>query len=144
MKEKDITNSDTTNYNVSVNISIWDHIEKQVAFNKSTNDKSYSKRRWILDSVIEKLSSVSAKDIILENKKSISFAITNFMLKKIEKVISFYRKFDPTYSKNQFFMDAISEKVEKEQKASKSTLKSSKELEDMLEKLISNKMEAHK
>lgn len=135
MKEETPDIPDITNYNVGVDISAWDHIEKQVAFHKSI-DKSYNKRRWIIDSILEKLSRISAKDIILQNKKHISFAITRYLQMKIEKVLAFYRKFDPTYSKNQFFMDAIREKVAREQRTVKNTHSTPDEFETALNKLL--------
>lgn len=136
MREKD---ADIANYNVGVDGPMWDHIEKQVAFRKSV-DNSYSKRRWIIDSILEKLSRVSAKDIVLQNKKQISFAITKYLQMQLEKVMNFYRKIDPTYSKNQFFMDAIKEKIAREQRAVKNTHATPEELEARLDELL----DAHK
>lgn len=135
MKEEKPDIPDITTYNVGVDISTWDHIEKQVAFHKSI-DKSYNKRRWVIDCILEKLTRISAKDIILQNKKHISFGITSYLQMKIEKVLAFYRKFDPTYSKNQFFMDAIREKVAREQRAVKNTHSTPEELETALNKLL--------
>ncbi|MFI5343136.1 MAG: hypothetical protein ACHQUC_02835 [Chlamydiales bacterium] len=144
MENQNSKNSDIVNYNVTLDVSIWDHIEKQVVLNKSTKDITFSKRRWILDSILEKLSNVAVTDVVIQKRKSISFAINKFIQKKIEKVISFYRKIDATYSKNQFFLDAITEKVEREKKQLDNTLRSHDEIEAMLDKLLSSDIEITK
>lgn len=138
METQKSVDTEPVNYNVTLETSAWAHIEKQVVLNKSTKDPSFTKRRWIVDSILEKISNAKAEDVVTIKRKSISFAISKFIQKKIELVITFYKKYDPTYSKNQFFMDAIAEKITRERNQIKEDFKSSEEIELMLEKLISS------
>lgn len=97
-----------------------DHIRMLKLFFK--ND-SQNKNEWVMEAINEKLEREQTVDIrIIPKDRFLSVKLAQPVHQKLEQRINFIRKFRSGFSKKQWVVDAIIEKLEVEEKKSRELL----------------------
>lgn len=77
----------------------------------------YSQQKWIEESINEKLENIRSLDLTEDlADKFLSFKLDKGLSLKIQSILKDFRKIGIRLNKKEFFMQAISEKLEREEK----------------------------
>ena len=110
-------NFETIAYGIKVKAELDERISNHVRALKYLEGKGYSKQRWIQEAIKEKLQ--ACKKIDFENAKSdrtLNFSISRYTHDEIVKIVKILKKLKIKTSKTEFFLEAIIEKLEREEK----------------------------
>jgi hypothetical protein len=102
-------------YTARISDHVHDRLERHVQILKKLIDRSATKQRWLFDSIEEKL----ARDIenpTVPKESTINVKIDKEQDKQIHERIEFMKKFKCSYSKKQWIVEAILEKLERDEK----------------------------
>jgi polyribonucleotide nucleotidyltransferase len=120
--ESELTdNIETIAYGIKIKAELDERISNHVRALKYLEGKGYSKQRWIQEAIKEKLQAY--KKIDFENVKSdrtLNFSISRYTHDEIVKVVTILKKLKIRTSKTEFFLEAILEKLHREEKSVKS------------------------
>jgi len=113
-------------YTFEVSPHIHGKIEKLIFMLKKLDDCNINKQSWILNAVKERLLSADETGTLKNVKeKTLHFKIDEFTSDLLEKEIAFTKNFRRSFSKKQWILEAIQEKIERDEK----------KLKDLLEKI---------
>lgn len=113
--EENLQQIKTKNYSLRISENIFNRINNHVHILKRLESRSHSKQRWIEEAICEKLNHEEAlNNIKLPKEKHLSFKISESLSKRIENRIELVRKFKISYSAKKWLLDAITEKLERE------------------------------
>ena len=129
----DIYNSILLEPPINHSITVGDHlhkrIEKHLCLLKYLENQSYTKQRWLISAFLEKIESENEMDFSSHKSKYLRFKLNKQLQEKIEGKINFIKKFRRSYSKKQWFIEAVHEKLEREEEKAKKLIHQLKELE---------------
>ena len=108
-------------YTVTISPHIHDRIEQHIIYVKKLSDPNSTKQRWILHAVQEKLSR-EEKDQDIPKERRLNIKLDKVTSKKVLKRVDLIKKFRTSYSKKQWFVDALLEKLEQEEQEIKKKL----------------------
>ena len=111
---KSIENSVGT-YTVNISPHIHDRLERHILILKKLIDRSTTKQRWLIACIKEKLRNEADKKEV-PKANTINVKIYEELDKQLIQRIEFIRKFRSSYSKKQWIVDAILEKLERDEK----------------------------
>jgi hypothetical protein len=125
--EQELLPVELTSYSITLGENLYQRLAKHIHLLKHLDNHSLSKQRWVTDSLIEKLE----KDETLESdllikKRYLHFKVSSHLNEKIEKKIEVIRKFQPFFTKKQWFVEAIFEKLDREEQKVKTLLDKTK------------------
>ncbi len=113
-------------YALPIDEHLYNRIEKLIRLLNHVDDKKHTRQRLVIDAFLEKLGKnqkIDALDTSPEiPKKRLRFAINARMYEKIEKEIQTIKKTRRSYSKQEWFTEAINEKLDKEEKKAQKLL----------------------
>lgn len=111
------------NYSFRVNEDLYNRFNKHLHLLKRLENSSISKQKWITEAINEKLASEKSNPDSIAKDRHISFRVEKQLSKNIEKSIEKTRKFRRSFSKKQWFVEAIYKKLETEEHKAKDLLK---------------------
>ncbi len=121
-------NSKLLGYSISLGETLHKRIEKHILLLKHHKDPNYTKQIWILDAFQEKLERDGSKeDPAMAKARLLHFKINSIVHEKIQKTVDVMKKSRRSYSKKQWFVEAISEKLEREEKKMRELLEKEKQ-----------------
>jgi hypothetical protein len=119
-----IKNSKAINYSLKIKSSLGKRIDSHVRALKYLEGSAYSKKRWIQDAITEKLKSWKTSDLEeIQPDCTLNFGISPIINEEITQIIMFLKKLKIKTSKTDFFLEAIYEKLSKEEKTTKELFK---------------------
>lgn len=126
--DDDHSNSETEtliNHSITIGEHLHKRIEKHIHLLKHLEDQSHTKQKWFISAFLEKIENDKDEDLPSSSKdRHLRFKLEKQLQQKIEKKIGLIKKFRKSYSKKQWFVEAIYEKLEsEEEKARKLLLK---------------------
>lgn len=109
-------------YTVSISPLLHGKIEKHVFLLQKLLNSTHTKHDWLIEAIESKLSKEEHNKEISKEKR-VTFRIDFLTKKKLEDRVRMIRRFRNSYSKRQWVLDAIQEKLDNEEEKIKSTLK---------------------
>lgn len=107
-------------YTFTIGSNLHEKLEKHLFSLKAINRKS-SKGKWVNDAILEKLKHENVGD--LSKQRRIQVFLEDSISNEIEKRIQVFKKVYSSYSKKQWILEAIHEKLDREAKIIKEELK---------------------
>jgi hypothetical protein len=114
-------------YSIKIDAHLHKKLERHLKILKHLDQQSLSKQKWVMDAVQEKLSAEQNEKEIPKNF-FLSLRINVSTNKKIESKVEYEKKFRDSYSKKQWLIEAINEKLEREEQKAKKLLEESRNL----------------
>jgi hypothetical protein len=112
------------NYSFRIYEDLYNRFNKHIHLLKRLDNSSISKQSWITEAIKEKLEQEKqSSPESLARDKHISFRVEKQLSKSIEKSVETIRMFRRSFSKKQWFVEAIYEKLEREEIKAKELLK---------------------
>ncbi len=106
---------------IRVGENLYKRISKHVDTLKKCFNNSYSRNRWISDAVHAKLEKeIQSNSITVD--KHLGARIDVRILNKINEQVKLMKKFNSSYSKQKWLVEAISEKLEEDEQSTKNRL----------------------
>jgi len=102
-------------YTVNISPNIHERLEKHIFLLKKLIDTSLTKQRWLLHAIKEKLDN-DAMDNSPPKPTTLHVKIDAEIDKKLLKRVEFIKKFRYSYSKKQWIVDAVLEKLDRDEK----------------------------
>jgi len=101
-------------YTCNVDANLYDKLEKILFAIRGLEGKT-TKKDWINKAIKEKLERENSSNVFSKEKR-LSFPIDHESLAEIEKRVMLLRKFRTSYSKKQWLVEAIYEKLDQDTK----------------------------
>ncbi len=114
--------SSQINYAIPIENDLHNRIEKLIKLLNHSDDKKHTKQSWILDAFVKKLQKEEEPGPEISQNKHLRFAINQHLYEKIENKIKTVKKTRKGYTKNQWFIDAVNEKLEQDERRAKKLL----------------------
>lgn len=102
-------------YSVTISPHIHDRLERHILILKKLIDRSATKQRWITSAIKEKLAAESNNQEV-PKVNTLNVKIEEELDKQLISRIEFIKKFRFSYSKKQWLVDAVLEKLERDEK----------------------------
>lgn len=103
-------------YAIKIKASLDKRLSLHVRALKHLEGRGYSKKRWIQEAIREKLKACQEIDIEkLESDSTLNFTISQYTNEAIVKIVKMLKKLKIQTSKTDFILDAIHEKLAKEE-----------------------------
>ena len=121
MSDHDLPDVPEKSYAIRIDDHLHRKLEKHLKILKFIEHQKQSKQNWIVEAVKDKLKrDLDLKEI--PKDKRLVFKIDNTLSKQVSKQVDILKKFKNSYSKKQWFVEAINEKLEKEESKTKEFL----------------------
>ena len=102
---------------LSMGEQVYKKIDNHIRILQHSEQKNLTKRKWVADAIKEKLErEVEINHNNIPKEKHLSFKIETVLHEEVEKRIELIRKFRRSFSKKQWILEALLEKIEKEEK----------------------------
>lgn len=102
-------------YTITISPHIYERLEKHITILKKLVDRSASKQRWIIEAIKEKL--LNDEDSTQPPKATtLNVKIEENLCREVVERIEFIKKFRVSYSKKQWIVDAVLEKLDRDEK----------------------------
>lgn len=111
------------NYSLRIGENLYQRINKHIHLLKHLDNHSHSKKRWIVEAIKEKIEieqDMAPEDIPKE--RFIGFTVDEYLSEKIEKRIDLVRRFRVSFSKKLWFVEAIYEKLDRDERKARKLL----------------------
>lgn len=131
MKSKDNIKTEHKIKNFSFRIGEYLHkqLNKHILLLKKLDNQNHSKQRWLEEAVKEKLEFEERfGDKLVQKDNFLSLKISEPLYDRIEKRIEFAKRFRVSYSLKKWLLEAVSEKLEREDEKAKELLLKLKDL----------------
>ncbi len=112
---EDLEADSYSNYCIRVNENIYQKIDRAVRVLKQVDTQGQTKQKWLVESIREKLeieTKLSPDD--LPKEKQLNIKLACHLRKKVNKRVELIKKFRTSYSIKQWIMDAIFEKLDRD------------------------------
>lgn len=108
-------------YTVSVSPHIFNRLEQHILFVKRLSNRNETRQNWVLEAIKDKLTrDERCHDIPKECR--LNLKIDEITAQKLFKRVELIKKFRTSYSKKQWILDAILERLDREEKKIKQQL----------------------
>lgn len=110
-------------HNVNIGEALHQKLNKHIKILKALDDRSTSKQTWLVKAFKNKLSSTDKELLITQPKqRKLSVKIDKKLCKEIDSNVETLKKFNTSYSKTKWILEAVQEQLEKESDKIKSLL----------------------
>jgi Arc/MetJ-type ribon-helix-helix transcriptional regulator len=116
------------NINLRIGEKFFERINKHVYLLKRLESRSHSKQRWIEEAIKEKLDTEEKCECYIPKDKFISLKIPDYLYRRIENRIEHAKKFNISYSATKWLVEAILDKLDREDEKAKQLMKQVKDL----------------
>ncbi len=111
-------------HTIRVGENLYVRLENIIKAFKYLENKKYTKKQWITESIIEKLQKEGVLTLeTLPKVRRLHFEIDQSLDDKISKNVNITKSFVDSFSKKQWLVEAIFEKLEKDEAIMKESLK---------------------
>ncbi len=110
------TEEETVFYSVKISEEFYNKINEHVFLVKKLLKPNSTKSRWIQEAIQEKLNNTEEPSNIATKEKSISFYLEPMVNEKLNILVKLMKKLKLRYSKKCIVVEAIEEKLEREEK----------------------------
>lgn len=118
-------------FSLRINERFYNRLHNHIHLLKKLESRSHSKQRWIEDAVKEKLETAEKnEDNNIPKDKFLSFKIPEHLCKRMQQQIEHAKKFKISYSYTKWLLEAMLEKLEREDEKAKRLLKQLKDLSE--------------
>jgi hypothetical protein len=117
------------NYTVKIDDYLHKRLDKHLRIIKHIEQKGLSKQKWVMDAIHEKLEKDKQPEADLPKDHYLVLKFNEPVSEQIESKVNYQRQFRDSYSKKQWLVAAIYEKLEREEQKAK----------ELLEELAQNK-----
>lgn len=126
-KNEETTNAENESakkhYGFKIGEVLYNRIDKHIRILRYINKRNVGKGDWISDALKEKLEREKAPSFDnVPKERFLNFKVEKQLGDEIEKRIDFIKMFRDSYSRKQWVLEAIYEKLEKEEDSSKKML----------------------
>lgn len=101
-------------YVIEISESLHRKIEQLISTLNKLNDRSHSKKSWAIEAIKEKLQAESASPNVVK-EKHLNLFMSQQLNQELEKKVALHKKFRKSYSKKKWIMEALYEKLEREE-----------------------------
>lgn len=126
------------NYSIRIGERLYKRITKHIQLLKHLKI-TQNKQRWVERAILEKIERDEKQEIIecISPEKHLSFKISSHIDAKVEKRVEVIKKLRGSFSKKQWILEAIYEKLEMEEKETEQKTK------EMFQKMLKTTSETH-
>lgn len=110
-----LKNQKKRHYTFSINKTLHEKLEKLVHLCRATINSDQTKQAWVREAIKEKLSLENINEDIPKERR-ISLKIEEDLLKQIEERVEILKNYLTSYSKRLWIIDAIYEKMDRDEK----------------------------
>jgi len=111
-----------TVYSVKIDDFLHKRLEKHLRILKHLDEGGKTKQQWIKEALKEKLEQSNESELLAPKESRIAVRLNEAMNRKVEKKVELRKKLRDSYSKKQLIVEAINEKLEKEEVKTKQFL----------------------
>lgn len=105
-------------YTIRIGESLYERLDQHILLLNHVEQTDHSKQSWILEAIQDKLKGEEGSSLI-PKVKHVHFKVPKDLSRKIVNRVEFIRKFRDSYSKKKWILEAIEEKLEKEENKTK-------------------------
>jgi predicted transcriptional regulator len=109
-------------YIVEIGDALHKKIDKIVRVLNRLDNKSHSKKSWVLEAIQEKLSAEHHQPDEIIGSKHLTLSFEDDVKAKLDEIVAFQKKFRKTYSRKKWILEAIYEKIEREEETTENLL----------------------
>lgn len=110
-------------YSLRIGENLYNRVNKHLQLLKHFDNHSNSKQRWLVEAIKEKLEAEQHQGLEgIPKERHIGIRIDQNLSEKIESRVNLIRKFRVSFSKKQWFVEAICDKLERDEKKVKKLL----------------------
>lgn len=120
-------------YTITISPHIHERLERHILILKKLVDRGMTKQRWVTSAIREKLEKDSS-DEQLPKATTLSVKIEADLEKSIFQRIEYVKQFRFSYSKKQWLVDAIIDKLDREEAEAEKKLSTTKQLQGLTDK----------
>ena len=127
-------NENLKQYSMTLNVgnNLYSRVKKHIHLLKRLKSQNFTLQRWIIDAIKEKLNSPEVNALTDQKENYIMFKLGKDLFDQVEQRVQLLKKVRRSYSKKQLIVEAIFEKLEKDDHG----------MQELLQKLIAaNKLE---
>jgi hypothetical protein len=99
-------------YTLRINAELDERISNHIQNLKKLED-GYYKKKWIQEAIREKLESINLEGVKAD--QSLGFSVSRYLIDEVSKTIADLKKMGVKKSKTDFFLEAIHEKLERDE-----------------------------
>ena len=107
-------------YSVKIDEYLYKRLNKHIRILKHAENKALSTQKWVTDAIIEKLAKTDTEE--LPQDRHLVLKINDPINEKIDSNVEHQKKFRQSYSKKRWFLEAINEKLDREEPKTKKYL----------------------
>ncbi|MCH9625883.1 MAG: hypothetical protein S4CHLAM123_10680 [Chlamydiales bacterium] len=102
-------------YTVKIGEHLYKRLGKHIQILKHLEHRGKNKQGWVLEAIKEKLETEEANPSeIIPQERYLAITMNDLLGKRVEKIVSLQKQLRDSYSKKQWFLEALDEKLEKE------------------------------
>lgn len=120
-KSRNIPDKEHKFVSIRVGENLFARVNKHIDTLKKCQDTSYSRSRWINDAIHAKLEKEIQENTITVDKH-LNTRIDVKLIEMINQQVRIMKKFNSSYSKQKWIVEALSEKLEEEEQSTKKRL----------------------
>lgn len=114
---------DLIGYTVKIDEQLHKRLEKHIHVLKHIEHSGQSKQKWITDAVVQKLAKEESEKISeLPKQRYLVLRLNKPINNKIESKVEYQKQFKANFNKKQWILEAIYERLEKEEPKTKKFL----------------------
>jgi hypothetical protein len=114
----DLSNTKTQQYTVNISPILHHKLDQHIFLLKKLFKTGKTKRDWLTEAIEEKLAREEPKRVV-DKEKRVGLRLDLMTNKKLEERVEMIRRFRYSYSKKQWIVDAIYEKLDSEEEPAK-------------------------
>lgn len=123
MENENIATESTKNtrYTIQIGEHLAEKIDRHLRLLKFCGKKDVRKQAWIKEAILTKLSKEEhLPPYTFPKQKNLNLDVDPVLRERLERVVNSIRKVRRTYSKKQWLLEALAEKLEQEEEEAKS------------------------
>ena len=115
-------------YSITIGDNLYKRIDKHLNLLKNLEDENYTKQQWVMKALKEKLEKDESL-LDIPKARHLRVQVDRDTHQKLESMVNLIKNFRRSYSKKQLLVEAICEKLDREEEKAKKLLFNLKELQ---------------
>lgn len=120
-QQNELDSEESLGYAVTIGENLHQRIDNHLYLMKNLGKKNFTKQQWLLNALQEKLAQDETL-VSVPKERHIQIKVDHTTRKQLESRVDFIRNFRRSYSKKQLILEAIYEKLDREEEISKNLL----------------------
>lgn len=127
-----MTSNQLKSYTIKISGNLHERISKYLRLMKHLDEGCNTKQDWIITAIKEKIESEKGNEVSQQkmDEKHIHFKLDSELCTEISQITDKIKEYRSSFTKTQLFLEAISEKIERDEKKAKKLIDAVKSFDD--------------